>query len=160
MEREAHFAPLSAGGRIFGSALTCLLLACGGGGGGSPSAPPPPPAGSPIAGQYNVAVALGENTCGAVTVAPQPTSVSHAAGATRFTLTHGANTFTATLAANLTFVSDPLALGEPDGSTDTVVIQGSFTATTLTATVRVDVRGRPMGAADCHYLVQWTGTKV
>lgn len=141
---------------IFLPAITCLLLACGGG--SSPTAPPP--AGSPIAGQYNVAVALGENTCGAVTVAPQPTSVTHTAGATRFTLTHGANTFAATLASDLTFVADPLTLPAQDGSNQTVGLQGRFAASTLTATVRVDVRGRPMALADCHYLVQWTGTKT
>lgn len=134
------------------------LLACGGGGGGtSPTAPT-----SPIAGSYNVAVELIENNCGAVTVQAQPTSVTHTAGATRFTLRHGGNSFAATLAADNSFVSDALVLQDQDGSTLTVRLVGSFTLgspTTLAATVTVDVTQRPSPPASCRYVVRWTGTK-
>jgi len=142
---------------IFLPSIVLLLFACGGGGGSSPTTPT-----SPIAGAYTIAVELVENNCGAVTVQPQATSVSHSPGATRFTLQHGANAFSATLAADNSFVADPLVLQDQDGSTLTVRLQGSFVlgaATTLDATVTVDVTGRPSPPASCRYVVHWSGPK-
>ena len=140
--------------------LAALVLGCGGGGGGSPTAPPPPAPASPIAGRYDVTVALGANSCGAVTVQTQATSVSHAAGDSRFTLVHGANSFAGTLNADMTFVTDPLTLAGGDGSTLTVRIQGRFPSQAIEATVTVDVRGRPVVPATCSYVVAWTGAKT
>ncbi|MEO8275400.1 MAG: hypothetical protein ABI639_04230 [Thermoanaerobaculia bacterium] len=142
-------------------ALGMFLIVSGcGGSDSSPTSPPPvPPASSPIAGQYDVTVSLTETTCGPVTVQTQPTSIAHAVGATRFTLTHGSNTFAATLAANSSFLSDPLPLRDQDGSTLTVTISGQFTGSTFTATVRVDVRGRPTNPANCGYSVAWSGRR-
>lgn len=136
--------------------LTALAWGCGGGG-DSPTAPPPPA--SPIAGRYSVTVALGANSCGAVTVEPQPTTVNHAPGESRFSLVHGSNTFAATLQADLSFVADPLPLSAADGSTLTVRLQGRFPANALEATVTVEIRNRPIAPASCSYVVAWTGTK-
>ena len=134
------------------------LLAFGGGdGGASPTATT-----SPIAGSYHVTVALADNNCGAVTVLPQPTSVSHKAGRTRFTLRHGSNSFAAPLAADNSFAADALLLQDQDGSTLTVRLAGRFTLgspTTLDATVTVEVSQRPSPPRSCRYLVRWTGTK-
>lgn len=140
--------------------LALLAFGCGGSGGGSPTAPPPPAPASPIAGRYDVAVALGTNSCGAVTVQTQATSVSHTAGASRFSLVHGANTFAGTLNADMTFVTDPLTLAGGDGSTLTVRIQGRFPSQALEATVTVEVRDRPVAPATCSYVVAWTGVKT
>ena len=160
--------PRASGSRTYLSATTLraaallavVALGCGGGGGGSPTAPPPPPTASPIAGRYDVAVALGTNSCGPVTVQTQATSVSHTAGASRFTLLHGANSFAGTLNADMTFATDPLDLAGGDGSTLTVRIQGRFPSQALEATVTVDVRGRPVAPATCSYVVAWTGAKT
>jgi hypothetical protein len=135
-----------------------LITACGGDSGGSPTAPPVPT--SPIAGSYDVTVALAQSSCGAVTVQPQPTSIQHSAGANRFTLVHGSNSFAATLFADSTFTADPLAVRPGDGSTHTVVITGRFNGTAFDATVQVDVRGRPQSPADCAYTVQWNGRRT
>lgn len=139
--------------------LVSLALGCGGGG-GSPTAPPPPAPVSPIAGRYDVTVTLGTNSCGAVTVQPQPTTVTHAAGDSRFTLMHGANAFAGTLSADLSFVTDPLTLPGGDGSTLTVRLQGRFPSQALEANVTVEVRNRPVAPATCSYVVVWTGVKT
>jgi hypothetical protein len=104
-----------------------------------------------------VVVALGDNSCGPVTVATQATSVTHTPGASRFTLAHGSNSFAGSVAADGGFTTDPLALNDA-GSALTVALQGRFMATGLTATVTVDVRP-PAPAPACRYLVQWTGAK-
>jgi len=134
---------------------TLAVGACGGG--SSPASTTPPARLLSVGGTYAVAVALGANTCGAVTVATQPTSVTHTPGAARFTLTHGSNTFAGSVATDGTFATDPLALNDA-GSTLTVTLQGRFTTAGLTATVTVDVRP-PAPSGACRYLVEWTGTK-
>ncbi len=140
--------------------LAALALGCGGGGGGSPTAPPVPTPVSPIAGRYDVSVVLGANSCGAVTVQTQATSVVHTAGDSRFTLVHGANSFAGTLNADLTFVTDPLTLAGGDGSTLVVRIQGRYPSQALEATVTVNVSGRPVAPATCRYVVAWSGVKT
>ena len=138
-----------------GSGLVLLLWLCACGG-SSPTQPPAPTLLS-VGGAYTVAVALGDNTCGAVTVQTQATTVTHTPGAGRFSLTHGPNTFQGSVAADGAFTTDPLPL--QDGATAlSVGLQGRFTTTGLTATVTVD-ENRPAPTADCRYLVQWTGTK-
>jgi hypothetical protein len=141
--------------------LTTLYIfaaACGGGGGDSPSAPPPPS--SPIAGAWDVSVALASTTCGPVQVQPQPTTIEHTAGASRFTLRHGANAFTATLAADSTFTAEPVTVRPADGSAHTALLTGRFSGSNLEADVRVDVRQRPASAADCLYTVRWNGRRT
>jgi hypothetical protein len=136
--------------------LLCVLALAACGGGSSPSTTPSPPVLS-VGGAYSVAVALGSNTCGPVTVAPQPTSVTHTPGASRFMLVHGANSFTGSVAADGTFTTDPLGLN--DGATAlTVTLQGRFTVSGLSATATVVMRP-PAPAPSCQYTVAWTGTK-
>jgi hypothetical protein len=140
-----------------GLAVAGVLALAGCGGGGSSPTNPPPATLLSVGGAYTVAVALGDNTCGSVTVQPQPTGVTHTPGASRFSLQHGPTTFQGAVATDGSFVGDPLAVA--DGSTAlTLNIQGRFTTTGLTATVTVD-ENRPAPTADCRYLVQWTGTK-
>ncbi len=131
-----------------------LLGACGGGSSGTPPAPSPVLS---VGGAYTVAVALATNTCGAVTVAPQPTSVTHTPGANRFSLVHGANTFNGAVAVDGSFTTDPLALNDA-GTALTVTLQGRFAVTGLNATVTVDSRP-PAPGSPCRYTVAWTGTK-
>ena len=134
--------------------------ACGSGG----ATAPPAPSLLQVGGQYQVAVALAENDCGSVEVTPQPTSVSHAPGSGDFSLTHGANTYAGHVAADGRFTTDVLRLGDADGSTLSVGIQGRFTTAGLEALVDVSVErpaSRPPGQAPrCHYVVRWTGTKL
>lgn len=138
-------------------AVTGLVWLAGCGGGGSSPTTPPPATVLSVGGAYTVAVALGDNSCGSVTVQTQPTSVTHTPGAGRFSLQHGPTTIQGAVANDGAFVGDPLALA--DGATAlTLNIQGRFTATGLTATVTVD-ENRPAPTADCRYTVQWTGTK-
>jgi hypothetical protein len=120
--------------------------ACGSGGGGGGTGGTRLLA---VAGDYAMVVALTSNTCGAVTVLPLPTRVDHAAGATRFRLTHGPNTFDGSVSADGTFTTDRATLG--DGST--IVIAGRFMATGLDALATVDQ------TTPCRYVVHWTGTK-
>jgi len=136
--------------------LSCFVLAfCACGGSSSPTTPPTPVLS--VAGTYAVVVALGQNSCGPVTVATQATSVTHMPGANRFTLVHGSNSFSGSVTTDGSFTTDPLALNDA-GSTLSVVLQGRFSTTGLTATVTVDVVP-PAPASACRYLVQWTGTK-
>jgi hypothetical protein len=147
---------------VLASLLTVLpqvmtLCACGGGSNPASSPTPTPAPVLSVGGAYSVAVALATNTCGAVTVAPQPTSVTHTPGATRFSLVHGANTFNGGVAVDGSFTTDPLALSD-GGTALTVTIQGRFSVTGMNATVTVDARP-PAPGAPCRYTVAWTGTK-
>jgi hypothetical protein len=132
--------------------LAAALVGCSGGGGTTgPSATQ-----IAVGGDYVVAVALAENGCGTVTVAPQPTRVDHAPGATRFTLSH-AGTYSGTLAAGGAFTTDARVIADGGGST-TVRIEGRFTTGGLEARVTVDLAPAAPGAA-CRYVVSWQGTK-
>jgi hypothetical protein len=149
------FLALAASAAVVLQALA--LGACGGG--TSPPTTPSTPA-TPVlsvGGAYTVAVALATNSCGAVTVAPQPTSVTHTPGANRFALVHGANTFNGSVAADGAFTTDPLGLNDA-GTALTVTLVGRFSVTGLNATVTVDQRPPAPGSA-CRYTVAWTGTK-
>jgi hypothetical protein len=139
-------------------ALVLVAFAAACGGSSSPtSSPTPSPSLLSVGGAYSVAVALATSTCGSVTVAPQPTSVTHTPGAGRFWLVHGANTFSGSVANDGAFTTDPLNLA--DGATAlTVTLQGRFTVSGLTATATVVVQP-PAPAPACQYTVAWTGTK-
>jgi hypothetical protein len=137
--------------------LLCFVLSFGACGGGSSSPTTPPAPVLSVGGAYAVAVALGQNSCGPVTVVTQPTSVTHTPGANRLTLVHGSNSFAGSVTTDGSFTTDPLALNDA-GSALSVAIQGKFSTTGLTATVTVDV-APPAPAPACRYLVQWTGTK-
>jgi hypothetical protein len=133
-------------------ALAGLLAGCGGG-----TTPTPPPSSTliAVAGDYTMAVALTENTCGAVQVAALPTRVEHTPGATQFRLTHGL-TYMGTLASDGSFTTDAQTVTDSVGA-QTVRVTGRFTRTSLEALASVAVQ--PPSAAACRYAVQWTGTK-
>jgi hypothetical protein len=110
-----------------------------------------------VGGDYAIAVALAENTCGAVTVLPLPTRVAHTPGAEQFQLTHGPNTYTGTFDAAGGGLFRTVARTFADAtSSQTVHIQGRFLTTGLEAEVTVD---QTAPAPACRYLVRWTGTK-
>ena len=135
-------------------ALAALLPSCGGGGGGGPTSTPAGPL-IAVGGDYTMAVALSENTCGAVQVAALPTRVEHAPGAMTFRLTHGL-TYTGTLSSDGAFTTDAQTVTDALGA-QTVRVAGRFTRNGLEALASVAVQP-PSGAA-CRYAVQWTGTK-
>jgi hypothetical protein len=134
-------------------ALTAVLLvlaACGGGAPppGGPTTPDAPPT---VFGEYDVAVALQQNDCGAaVTVLPQPTVVHQTPGAGTFNLTHGGLSLAGSVARDGAFTTAARPVSDPLGPA-TLAAAGRFSATGFEATVTVAVTGR------CRYLVGWTG---
>lgn len=112
---------------------------------------------SPIAGTYQTAVSITSNSCTGIAVSPNPTRISHSAGATTFTLTHANNTYNGTLGANNTFTTSSKSI-VAGSATHTLSIAGQFTTDAFTATVTVNVTGSGNGAP-CTYVVHWDGTK-
>jgi hypothetical protein len=110
-----------------------------------------------VGGTYDTAVALIDDTCGGVTVMPQPTTIAHVAGDTRFTLTHAVLVCPGTLTADGSFNTQPIVVQDSLGAS-TVGIAGRFRTTGFDANATVDV-ARPQGAPACRYVVRWTGTK-
>jgi hypothetical protein len=108
-----------------------------------------------VGGDYAIAVALTENTCGAITVLPLPTRVAQTPGALQFQLTHGPNTYAGTLEAGGVFRTAARTFADATSS-QIVHIEGRFVATGLEAVVTVDQEA-PVPA--CRYRVSWTGTK-
>jgi hypothetical protein len=132
-----------------------FALACGSGGSTGPSEP----GGSvrSVGGDYAIAVALAENSCGAVTVLPLPTRVAHTPGTQQFQLTHGPNTYSGTFDAPGGGQFRTAARTFSDAaSSQTVQIDGRFTTTGLEAVVTVD---QTAPAPACRYVVRWTGAK-
>lgn len=137
-------------------ALACALLLSACGGGTTPPTTTPPSAVPQVGGQYDVAVRLTQNDCPAPpTVLPQPTSVTHTAGASTFTLAHGGLSVGGSVGRDGAFTTTPLAVQDPQGPA-TLGIAGRFTTNGLEATVTVGVTAA--GGA-CRYLVGWTGSK-
>jgi hypothetical protein len=134
-----------------GVALAVSLTACGGSVTNGPGQPL-----LAVGGDYTMAVELTENTCGAVTVLPLPTRVTHTPGATQFQLTHGPATYTGTLDATGGGFRTAVRTFSDAASSQTVHIEGRFVATGLEAVVTVD---QTSPAPACRYLVRWTGTK-
>jgi hypothetical protein len=134
--------------------LLAALAGCGGGGGGTPT---PSSRVIQVAGTYPTAVTLGENSCGTVTVMPNPTVVAHTPGATRVTLTHVGTSYSGPLAADGTFTTEAVTVRDSAGTASTIRIAGRFSATGFDAQVTVDVQ--PASGAACRYIVRWVGTK-
>ena len=131
-----------------------ILLGCGGRSSG-PASPTPSPQ---VGGEYDVAVALGQNSCGStVQVQSQPTSVTHSAGATTFTLVHGGLRVTGNVARDGAFTTQPVSVQDTLGPAQ-LAMSGRFSTTGLDATVTVDVQ-RAAPSPACRYVVAWTGTK-
>jgi hypothetical protein len=136
--------------------LTILGLPACGGGATPPTTTPPQATAPQVGGQYDVAVRLQQNDCAAApTVLPQPTSVTHAAGASTFSLAHGGLSVTGTVNRDGSFTTNALSVQDPQGPA-TLTIAGRFTTNGLEATVTVAVNA---SAGACRYLVAWTGTK-
>lgn len=132
-----------------------VSLACGSG--GTTGGPSPGGSVRSVGGDYAIAVALTQNTCGPVTVLPLPTRVAHTPGAQEFQLTHGPNTYTGSFDAAAGGLFRTAARTFSDAASSlTVHIQGEFVATGLQAEVTVD-QTAPVPA--CRYVVRWTGTK-
>jgi hypothetical protein len=111
-----------------------------------------------VGGSYDVAVRLLDNDCAAApAVQAQPTSVTHTAGATTFTLMHGGLQVAGAVGRDGTFTTQPMAVQDLLGPA-TLAIAGRFTTTGLEATVTVAVTPAAP-AASCRYLVGWTGVK-
>jgi hypothetical protein len=102
-------------------------------------------------------VALTENTCGPVTVLPNPTTVTHTPGAARVTLTHAGATYSGPLSRDGTFSTDPVIVRDSTGTASTIRIAGRFTVAGFEALVTSDVQ--PASGAACRYVVRWTGSK-
>ena len=133
-----------------------LCLASCGGGATPPTTTPPTTAVPQVGGQYDVAVGLQQNDCPAApTVLPQPTRVTHTAGASSFTLAHGGLTVNGSVARDGAFTTQALAVTDPQGPAS-LTMTGRFTTSGLEATVTVAVTA---SSGACRYLVGWTGTK-
>jgi hypothetical protein len=110
---------------------------------------------SQVTGTYATAVRLLDNTCGNVTVTPNPTTVTAGLGAGRFVLTHAGNSYDGTLQEDGHFTTDPKVLTS-GGTQFTVRITGQFSASGFLAQTTVDQSG--VGGS-CRYTVEWTGTR-
>ena len=112
-----------------------------------------------VGGNYPTHAVLdaAHNTCGAVTVQDNLTSVAHTAGATTLSLTHAGNTYDGTIDDSGHFSTTPKTLG--GGSSSFVLtITGQFTVTGFTASVQVDAT-QAVTPRNCSYVVNWTGVK-
>ena len=135
--------------RSAAAVVALLWSACG-------SEDPAGPKQISVGGTYGTAVTLQNNSCPAITVQNNPTTVAHTSGATTLTLTHAGNSYTGTLQASGAFSTTPKAVGT--GEVHTLTIAGQFSTTGFTAVVAVDVQ-RTTAPLTCHYDVQWVGTK-
>lgn len=111
-----------------------------------------------VAGTYTTAVSLTENSCGSgITVSPNPTVVTHTAGASTLGLAHGPLNYSGTVTSAAAFTTQPNVV-QNGGVQSTLNIVGQFTLTGFTATVTVDVV-QSVAPTTCRYKVAWVGTK-
>jgi hypothetical protein len=129
----------------------CLAPAC------SSGPDTPSPTALQVGGSYQITPTVLQNPCGAITVLPGPAQVAHNPGAADLRLTHVGQTYTGRVERSGAFTMDPLVLNLGGGSTDTVRIEGRFTASGFDATVSVDAAHA--GAAPCRYVVGWQAAK-
>jgi len=130
--------------------VATMVAACGG------SAAEPTPTDLRVAGTYDTAVTLQQNSCTGIAVQSFTTTVSHTPGASTLTLTHNGNAYSGTVQRNGSFTTTPKAVGG-GGETHTLTISGSFTTTAIDATVTADVQRT--GSPNCQYTVKWVGPK-
>ena len=133
-----------------------MSFACGGA--STPPAPTAPSNALAVAGSYptRATVIAERNTCGAVTVQDNPTTVTHTAGGTDISLAHAGSTYRGTIDTSGRFSTPAANFPFPDADY-TIALTGQFTATGFTATVELTRRS---GAATCTYAVSWAGTKT
>jgi hypothetical protein len=109
-----------------------------------------------VAGTYATAVTLDANNCNGITVQPNPTVVTHTAGATTLSLSHAGNAYSGTVQNNGSFSTTKAIVA--GSATHNLSIAGVFTRTGFTATVTVDLTDT-QGPVACRYVVKWVGTK-
>jgi hypothetical protein len=131
--------------------------ACGGGSSAAPATPTTPSNAIAVSGTYATRTTLiaERNTCGAVTVQDNPTTVTHSAGATEISLAHAGSTYRGTIDNRGQFATPPANYPFPDADY-TIGLTGQFSATGFTATVELTKRA---GSTTCTYAVSWLGTK-
>jgi hypothetical protein len=110
---------------------------------------------SQVTGTYATAVRLLDNTCGNVTVSPNPTTIAAGLGAGRFVLTHAGHAYDGTLQDDGHFTTDPKVISS-GGTQFTIRITGQFSTTGFLAQTTIDQSG---AGGSCHYTVEWTGTR-
>ncbi|HWS72275.1 MAG TPA: hypothetical protein VN605_09175 [Thermoanaerobaculia bacterium] len=112
-----------------------------------------------VGGSYPTTATLipGRNTCGAVTVQDNLTTVVHAPAAATLSLSHAGNTYSGTIDETGRFATAPATLTS-GSSRFTLTIEGRFTQSGMTATVQVDV-AQSASPRNCTYFVGWTATK-
>jgi hypothetical protein len=128
-----------------------VVAACGG-----DSTEPTPSNELQVGGTYNTTVTLQQSACTGITVQTFPTTVTHTAGSSTLTLTHAGNAYSGAVQRNGSFATTPKAVGG-GGETHTFTIAGTFTTTSMDATVTAVVQRT--GQADCTYSVKWAGPK-
>ena len=131
-------------------ASAAVAVACGDSSGPTPSTE------LQVAGTYDTAVTLTQNTCTGITVQRFSTSVTHTPGATTLTLTHAGNSYSGTVQRSGAFSTTPKAVGS-GSEIHTLTIAGTFSTTAIDATVTADVQRT--GSANCQYTVKWAGAK-
>jgi hypothetical protein len=140
----------------------CWLIAIAAaiGCGGRTSTPPPSPTGPTgalqVAGTYQISQTAVDDTCG---VSSAPISftgtVAHTAGGTIFTLTDTVGTnFNGTVERDGNFTAMATVGPDSGGQTYSERLEGRFTATGFSATLRVDVSPR-----NCRFTRSWTAAK-
>lgn len=147
---------------IFCFWLIAIVHTIGCGGGTSTPAPGPTsptpsnPAALQVAGAYQISQTALEDNCG---MSSAPISfmgtVAHTAGATTFMLTDTAGTrFSGAVERDGTFNATATQGPDAGGQTYSERLEGRFTATGFSATLRVDVSPR-----NCRFTRSWTAVK-
>lgn len=142
----------------FAIAIALVGPGCGGGSSASPNTPTTPSNVLAVAGTYptRATVIAERNTCGAVTVQDNPTTVTHTAGATDISFAHAGSTYRGTVDSGGRFTTPAANFPFPDADY-TIGLSGRFSTTGFEATVELTKRA---GAATCSYAVAWVGTKT
>jgi len=110
-----------------------------------------------VAGDYPTTVTVTESTCPDLAVQPNVTAVAHREGSTNVTLIHADQSYAGTVTPSGAFTLVPKAVDLGNGVTHTIAIDGRFSTTGFTATVKATVTTNSQPT--CAYTVAWVGTK-
>lgn len=137
-------------------AMAIVAPACGNGSSGAPAVPTTPTNVLAVAGTYPTRATLiaDRNTCGAVTVQDNPTTVTHTAGSAEISLSHAGSTYRGTIDNTGRFSTPAANFVFPDAEYS-IGLSGQFSTTGFTATVELTKRA----GTTCTYTVSWVGTK-
>ena len=140
---------------VVASLLTVLLLAgCGGDDESDGSSSDP----TGVEGEYDTTVTLLRSTCNDIRVEDNPTTVEQEEGSDSVELTHAGTTYTAELAGDGQFTTDPISV-EVGPTTHTLTVHGVFTGAGFRASVLATVTGDDTAAGPCTYEVSWVGAR-